>query len=54
MTRVAKTVFVLELTNHTAEEYQQIEDAIVELEYRGFVNESTGEQSVASLHWRID
>ena len=47
MTRVEKTVVVLELTNHTVEEYQQIEDAIVELEYRGF-------DFPASLHWRID
>ena len=54
MGRHAKIVLTLELTNYTAEEYQQIEDAIVELEYRGFVDESTGEQSVASLHWRID
>ena len=54
MGRHAKIVLTLELTNYTAEEYQKIEDAIVELEYRGFVDESTGEQSVASLHWRID
>ena len=54
MVRHAKIVLVLELTDYTVEEYQQIEDAIVDLEYRGFVDESTGERSVASLRWRID
>ena len=52
--RVAKTVLVLELTNHTVEEYQLVEEAIGDLEYRGFPDTSTGEPSVASLHWRID